>query len=118
MLFLSVASYAYFLIWLYSGVVDWSTWDIVIRGLEIFTVAVPPVLPLCMTIGMEFSLTRLKNQKIFCINPTKINVSGRVKVCCFDKTGTLTEDSLQLSGLQISTTTRYDGTPKKAQFSH
>ena len=116
MLAISVGSYLYFFIWLETGGDEWSTWDIVMKGLEIFTVAVPPVLPLCMTIGMEFSLTRLKKKKIFCINPTKINVSGRVKVCCFDKTGTLTEDSLRLAGLQMSTTTTKNGNIKKAEF--
>jgi cation-transporting ATPase 13A2 len=89
--------FLYFLVWLESGGDDWTLFEIIIKGLEIFTVAVPPVLPLCMTIGIEFSTSRLRKKKIFCINPTKVNVAGRVQVCCFDKTGTLTEDSLRLT---------------------
>jgi cation-transporting P-type ATPase 13A2 len=61
---------------------------------------VPPALPLCLSLGMQFSLARLKKQKIKCINPGKINVAGRVKTICFDKTGTLTEDSLVVSGMR------------------
>jgi cation-transporting ATPase 13A2 len=90
--------FLYFLVWKDMGRNDWTIYSTIIKGLEIFTTAVPPILPLCMTIGIEFSTARLRKKKIFCINPTKVNVAGRVKVCCFDKTGTLTEDSLRLTG--------------------
>jgi cation-transporting ATPase 13A2 len=86
-----------FFVWKETGDDDWTIYRTIIKGLEIFTCAIPPVLPLCMTIGIEFSTARLRKKKIFCINPTKVNVAGRVKVCCFDKTGTLTEDSLRLT---------------------
>jgi cation-transporting ATPase 13A2 len=89
--------FLYFLVWKEMNGNDWSIYSTIIKGLEIFTTAVPPILPLCMTIGIEFSTARLRKKKIFCINPTKVNVAGRVKVCCFDKTGTLTEDSLRLT---------------------
>ena len=68
------------------------------KGLDLFTTAVPPSLPLCLTIGLEFALERLKSQEIHCINVSKINEAGRVKFMCFDKTGTLTENSLIFSG--------------------
>jgi cation-transporting ATPase 13A2 len=69
-----------------------------------------------MTIGIEFSTSRLRKRKIFCINPTKVNVAGRVKVCCFDKTGTLTEDSLRLTGLQLIKTMNNLGERLKPVF--
>ncbi len=37
---------------------------------------------------------------IFCISPNRVNVSGKVNVCCFDKTGTLTEDGLDILGVR------------------
>lgn len=88
MFVIALGMFLYFFVWLEMGGDDWTPFQIVIKALEIFTTAVPPVLPLCMTIGIEFSLGRLRKKKIFCINPTKINVAGRVKVCAFDKTGT------------------------------
>jgi cation-transporting ATPase 13A2 len=59
---------------------------------------VPPALPAAMTVGTVFAINRLKNKKIFCISPPRVNVSGRVNLMVFDKTGTLTEDGLQVFG--------------------
>jgi cation-transporting ATPase 13A2 len=71
-----------------------------IRGLDLFTITVPPSLPAAMSIGMMFAIRRLKKKKIFCISPPKINISGRVSTCVFDKTGTLTEEGLDLYGFR------------------
>ena len=60
----------------------------------------PPALPAAMTVGTVFALNRLQKQKIFCISPPRINVSGRVNFMVFDKTGTLTEDGLQVYGFR------------------
>ncbi|XP_077998098.1 polyamine-transporting ATPase 13A3-like isoform X2 [Glandiceps talaboti] len=73
--------------------------DIVIKGLDIFTIAVPPALPAALTIGMVYAQGRLKKLGIYCISPQRINVSGTLDVVCFDKTGTLTEDHLELLGV-------------------
>ncbi|CAH1140797.1 unnamed protein product [Phyllotreta striolata] len=73
--------------------------DILIKALDIFTIAVPPALPATMTIGKLYALNRLKNKKIFCINSRVINVSGSTDCICFDKTGTLTEDELDMWGI-------------------
>ncbi|CAH1110178.1 unnamed protein product [Psylliodes chrysocephalus] len=73
--------------------------DILIKALDIFTIAVPPALPAAMTVGKLYALTRLKNKKIFCINSRVINVSGSTDCICFDKTGTLTEDELDMWGI-------------------
>ncbi|XP_077866411.1 polyamine-transporting ATPase 13A3 [Saccoglossus kowalevskii] len=73
--------------------------DIIIKALDIFTIAVPPALPAALTIGMVFAQRRLKKKGIFCISPQRINVSGTLDVVCFDKTGTLTEDHLELLGV-------------------
>ena len=69
-----------------------------IRGLELFSVSVPPMLPLCLTICLDFSMKNLKKKNINTILINKINLAGRVKMMCFDKTGTLTENELIYRG--------------------
>ncbi|OMJ82558.1 hypothetical protein SteCoe_16723 [Stentor coeruleus] len=71
--------------------------DIAIKLLDLITIAVPPALPLTMTIGIGYSMGRLKRKKISCISQPAINSSGRVSVVCFDKTGTLTKDEMGLN---------------------
>ncbi|XP_070560588.1 polyamine-transporting ATPase 13A3-like isoform X2 [Ptychodera flava] len=73
--------------------------DIIFKGLDIFTIAVPPALPAAMTVGTVYAQSRLKKQGIFCISPPRINVCGKIKLVCFDKTGTLTEDGMDLWGV-------------------
>ncbi|EWC45057.1 hypothetical protein DRE_06196 [Drechslerella stenobrocha 248] len=73
---------------------------IVVRALDLITIVVPPALPATLTIGTNFALARLKNKKIFCISPMRVNVAGKLDVVCFDKTGTLTEDGLDVLGVR------------------
>lgn len=61
-------------------------------------ISVPAFLPICLSIGTIYSVNRLKEQRLFCINPARISVSGRVSCMVFDKTGTLTEDDLEIFG--------------------
>uniref|UniRef100_A0A5K3F9E1 Cation-transporting ATPase n=2 Tax=Mesocestoides corti TaxID=53468 RepID=A0A5K3F9E1_MESCO len=72
---------------------------IIKRALDLITVAVPPALPVAMTVGIAFAQSRLKKRSVFCINPSVINVCGVINVTCFDKTGTITEDGLDLWGV-------------------
>lgn len=62
------------------------------RGLDLFTVAIPPALPIGLTIGTVFAVDRLKKKKISCIAPSRVNLAGSVETFCFDKTGTPIED--------------------------
>ncbi|XP_071944606.1 polyamine-transporting ATPase 13A3-like [Antedon mediterranea] len=73
--------------------------DIIVKALDIITIAVPPALPAAMTVGTVYAQNRLKAAKIFCISPQRINVCGKLKLFCFDKTGTLTEDGLDMLGV-------------------
>lgn len=61
---------------------------------------VPPALPATLSIGTSFAISRLRQLGIFCISPSRVNVGGKVNVCCFDKTGTLTEDGLDILGVR------------------
>ena len=60
---------------------------IVVRFLDMITVAVPPALPACLTIAMVFSISRLRKMSIFVTGPHTITVAGRLDAICFDKTG-------------------------------
>uniref|UniRef100_A0A7N8WP32 ATPase cation transporting 13A2 n=1 Tax=Mastacembelus armatus TaxID=205130 RepID=A0A7N8WP32_9TELE len=73
--------------------------SLVIRSLDIVTIVVPPALPAALTAGTIYAQNRLKRHGVFCISPPRINVFGKVSLCCFDKTGTLTEEGLDVWGV-------------------
>ena len=67
--------------------------------LDVITIAVPPALPVALSVGITFAMSRLRKSKIYCISPPKINLAGQIEMVCFDKTGTLTLDDLELNSL-------------------
>lgn len=71
--------------------------QILISALDLITIVVPPALPAAMTIGIIYAQSRLRNNKIYCISPRSINISGCINCVCFDKTGTLTDDNLSFN---------------------
>uniref|UniRef100_A0A8C6F5P8 Polyamine-transporting ATPase 13A2 n=1 Tax=Monodon monoceros TaxID=40151 RepID=A0A8C6F5P8_MONMO len=73
--------------------------EIVIRALDLVTVAVPPALPAAMTVCTLYAQNRLRSQGVFCTHPMRINLGGKLRLVCFDKTGTLTEDGLDVMGV-------------------
>ena len=51
-----------------------------------------PLLPLSLIVGQAASSKRLIDEmEIFCVDPNRISICGKIRVCCFDKTGTLTK---------------------------
>lgn len=82
--------------------------EILKKSLDVLTIAVPPALATCLSIGSEIASGRLEEKGIITKSQTKINVAGRVDVMCFDKTGTLTEDSLDLYGVKPMDRTEND----------
>ncbi|KAI6121503.1 hypothetical protein F5141DRAFT_1259004 [Pisolithus sp. B1] len=78
--------------------IPWTT--IIIRAADLITIVVPPALPATLSIGTSFSIGRLRKLGIYCISPTRVNIAGKINVCCFDKTGTLTEDGLDILGVR------------------
>lgn len=73
-----------------------SFYYIATRALDLITVILPPALPATLSVGVASALTRLKKEKILCINPSKLNVASKIDRICFDKTGTLTEEGLKI----------------------
>ncbi|CAL1530484.1 unnamed protein product [Lymnaea stagnalis] len=82
--------------------------DIIIRSLDLITIAVPPALPAALAIGVVFSQRRLKLKNVYCISPRGINVCGTIDTVCFDKTGTLTEDGLDMHGVVKVEKSKFD----------
>lgn len=59
--------------------------DLVLEALDLITIVIPPALPAAMTVGRFYAQIRLQKNKIFCISPRSINVSGSIDCVCFDK---------------------------------
>ena len=72
---------------------------IILRYLDLVTVAVPPALPACLTVATAIAVSRLAEHDIFVSNPAAITAAGHLDIICFDKTGTLTEPGLDLLGV-------------------
>ncbi|XP_055351131.1 polyamine-transporting ATPase 13A3-like isoform X2 [Paramacrobiotus metropolitanus] len=70
--------------------------EIIIRSLDVITIAVPPALPAALSVGIIYAQRRLQKNRIFCLSPRSINICGSVNLICFDKTGTLTQDGLDM----------------------
>jgi magnesium-transporting ATPase (P-type) len=64
---------------------------LVLTSLDFLTIAVPPMLPIVLTLSNAASVARLLRKNIYCINPGRIAWSAGVDVIAWDKTGTLTE---------------------------
>ena len=63
-----------------------ATWmELVMRSLDVVTIAVPPALPAAITTGTIYAQRRLKSQGVFCISPPRINICGKISLFCFDK---------------------------------
>ncbi|KAJ3237407.1 hypothetical protein HDU81_009505 [Chytriomyces hyalinus] len=71
----------------------------VLTSLDIVTIAVPPALPLVLTVGVSHAVSRLKRKQIFCIAPIRVNYAGRIDTFCWDKTGTLTTSKVTFAGV-------------------
>ncbi|GFR84790.1 cation-transporting ATPase [Elysia marginata] len=88
--------------------------DIILRSLDLITIAVPPALPAALAVCVVFSQRRLKAEGVFCISPRGINVCGTIDAVCFDKTGTLTEDGLNMHGVVSVQKSRFEPLLKEA----
>ncbi|KAJ2617020.1 hypothetical protein H4S08_000504 [Coemansia sp. RSA 1365] len=64
--------------------------------------ALNPLLPAALIAGQSMAAHRLKKKEIFCVEPRRIMMAGKVQIFCFDKTGTLTKEGLEFYGAQMS----------------
>eukprot|EP00667_Euglena_gracilis_P000313 EG_transcript_313 len=57
-----------------------------------------PLIPALLLVGQTAAAARLRRRSIYCVNPRRVTVAGKIKCLCFDKTGTLTKSGLDFAG--------------------
>lgn len=70
-----------------------------LRQSQSFATAILPGDPLPLNVVTEAISSGLSTWQIFCTEPFRVPVAGKVDVCLFDKTGTLTTDELVAVGV-------------------
>jgi len=72
--------------------------DTFIAYLTALTIAVPPGLVACLSIGSSLSVARLAKKRISVADTGKLSAAGYCTYACFDKTGTLTDEHICYEG--------------------
>ncbi|GAX25788.1 cation-transporting ATPase 13A1 [Fistulifera solaris] len=76
-----------------------SKYELLLHCIMIVTNVIRPELPMQMAMAVNNSLMTLMKMHIFCTEPYKVPVAGKLDACLFDKTGTLTTDELVAVGV-------------------
>ena len=96
--FFAVASSSYVL---YHGLQNdkRSQYELLLHCILIVTSVIPPELPMQMAMAVNNSLMTLMKMNVFCTEPFRVPIAGKLDSCLFDKTGTLTTDELVAVGV-------------------
>jgi len=76
-----------------------SKFELLLHCIMIVTSVIPPELPMQMALAVNNSLMTLMKLHIFCTEPYRVPIAGKLDACLFDKTGTLTTDELVAVGI-------------------
>ena len=103
--FFALASSSYVL---YHGLGDEnrSQYELLLHCILIITSVIPPELPMQMALAVNNSLMTLMKMQVFCTEPYRVPMAGKLDSCLFDKTGTLTTDELVAVGVLEAKTLR------------
>ncbi|KAG0664739.1 putative cation-transporting ATPase 1 [Maudiozyma exigua] len=104
---------------IFAVIASWYVWvegtkmgriqsKLILDCILIITSVVPPELPMELTMAVNSSLAALSKFFVYCTEPFRIPLAGRIDVCCFDKTGTLTGEDLVFEGLAGLSTDKKD----------
>lgn len=96
--FFALASSGYVLYHSY-GKENRSQYELLLHCILIITSVIPPELPMQMALAVNNSLMTLMKMQVFCTEPYRVPIAGKLDACLFDKTGTLTTDELVAVGV-------------------
>lgn len=85
-----------------------------VYGMFMLSAVLSPLIPVVLTVGNVNASKRLQARGIFCLNATRVSLSGKVRVFAFDKTGTITKEGLDMRGV-VPVDTQRVGRPPKPQ---
>lgn len=73
--------------------------ELIVKCVIIISSVVPRGLPMQMSMAVNTALMSLMKTGVYCTEPFRVPVTGKVTHCLFDKTGTLTTDTLVPAGV-------------------